>query len=400
MKLKLIIILSFIEFSGLFAQEYIYYCSRATPTTTTWQVYRKNLTTSVTQTITNDPNYNYWRAEPSPDNSKLLIVRSPANISPDQENYVDCDIIKCNPDGTNMQVILANNQYGWHAFGNPHFHPFGNRILLLVQPTSSAQWNLFTVDASGNNPQQITTTGAIDANWSPIGNKIVFVRLVGPSLLNLEIFKANYSYATNQVSNIVQLTNDTTRNHDPCFSPNGDKIAFCAGNASLYDANIVTIDTSGNSRTDVVDDNGTHGGNVNWGTNNKIYYHSIYVSTFTNFMADDFNCNTNMVESIFNSSTIHYLHPFYINQTITGTNFNSLSKSHISIYPNPSIKEIYVKGLDTYEGNYEITNTYGKVILAGEMDEDGKINIENLSSGIYFIRSSEQKFLAHKFIKY
>lgn len=267
MKLKLIIIL-LVNFSASFAQEYIYYCSRPTPTTTTWQVYRKNLNTSVTQTITNDPNYNYWRAEPSPDNSKLLIVRSPANVSPDQENYIDCDIVKCNPDGTGMQVILANNQYGWHGFGNPHFHPFGNRILILVQPTPTAQWNLFTVDASGNNPQQITNTGAIDANWSPIGNKIVFVSLTGPSLLNLEIFKANYSYATNQVSNIIQLTNDTTRDHDPCFSPNGDKIAFCAGNNNLTDANIVTIDTSGNNRIDVVNDNGTHGGNVNWGTNN------------------------------------------------------------------------------------------------------------------------------------
>ncbi len=399
MKLKLIIIVLFVNFSASFAQEYIYYCSRPTPTTTTWQVYRKNLTTSVTQTITNDPNYNYWRAEPSPDNSKLLIVRSPANVSPDQENYIDCDILKCNPDGTGMQVILANNQYGWHGFGNPHFHPFGNRILILVQPTSTAQWNLFTVDASGNNPQQLTNTGAIDANWSPIGNKIVFVSLVGPSLLNLEIFKANYSYATNQVSNIVQLTNDTTRNHDPCFSPNGDKIAFCAGNASLYDANIVTIDTSGNNRTDVVDDNGTHGGNVNWGTNNKIYYHSIYVSTFTNFMADAFNCGTNAVEPIFSSASIHYLHPYYINQTITGIKDQLKDKNNISVFPVPATESLNVTFKNGLNCNIQITDLRGQLIVEQEIKGYGNINIEKLEPGVYFIISRTHEFSPQKFIK-
>ncbi|MDP1803199.1 MAG: T9SS type A sorting domain-containing protein [Bacteroidota bacterium] len=398
MKLKLIIIL-LVNFSASFAQEYIYYCSRPTPTTTTWQVYRKNLNTSVTQTITNDPNYNYWRAEPSPDNSKLLIVRSPANVSPDQENYIDCDIVKCNPDGTGMQVILANNQYGWHGFGNPHFHPFGNRILILVQPTPTAQWNLFTVDASGNNPQQITNTGAIDANWSPIGNKIVFVSLTGPSLLNLEIFKANYSYATNQVSNIVQLTNDTTRDHDPCFSPNGDKIAFCAGNNSLTDANIVTIDTSGNNRTDVVNDNGTHGGNVNWGTNNKIYYHSIYVSTFTNFMADAFNCNTNSVESIFTSPSIHYLHPFYINQTVTGIKKLLVEKNSISIFPVPASEFITVKFNDGSKNTISIVDVRGQLIINKEINGSDVIDIKKLEPGIYFITSRTHEFLPQKFIK-
>lgn len=399
MKLKLIIIILFAQLSGLFSQEYIYYCSRPTSTTTTWQVYRKNLTTSVTQTITNDPNYNYWRAEPSPDNSKLLIVRSPANVLPDQENYIDCDILKCNPDGTNMQVILANNQYGWHGFGNPRIHPMGNRILLLVQPTSTAQWNLFTIDMSGNNPQQITTTGAIDAGWSPLGNKIVFVGLTGPSLLNLEIFTANYNYAANHVSNILQLTNDTTRNHDPCFSPNGDKIAFCAGNASLDDANIVTIDTSGNNRTDVVDDNGTHGGNVNWGTNNKIYYHSIYVSTFTNFMADAFNCNTNAVEPIFSSTSVHYLHPFYVNQTITGIK-DPLSYNTVSIFPIPASDFFTIKFDDDIKDYIQIANISGQLLTEQQINGSGIISMNEFEPGIYFIISKTKSFLPKKIIKY
>ncbi|MBL7921997.1 MAG: T9SS type A sorting domain-containing protein [Bacteroidia bacterium] len=400
MKLKLSIIILFLSLSELFSQEYIYYCSRPTSTTATWQVYKKNLTTSVTQTITNDPNYNYWRAEPSPDNSKLLIVRSPANVSPDQENYIDCDILKCNPDGTNMQVILANNQYGWHGFGNPRVHPMGNRILLLVQPTSTSQWNLFTLDMSGNNPQQITTTGAIDAAWSPIGNKIVFVGLTGPSLLNLEIFTANYNYGNNQVSNILQLTNDTTRNHDPCFSPNGDKIAFCAGNASLDNANIVTIDTSGNNRTDVVDDIGTHGGNVNWGTNNKIYYHSIYVSTFTNFMADAFNCNTNTVESIFTSPTLHYLHPFYINQTVTSISDQSINRNNISAFPVPASEFISIKFENNNKDIIQITDLSGQLIIEREISGSGSININNFAPGIYFIISKTKNFLPKKIIKY
>ncbi|MBA2612348.1 MAG: T9SS type A sorting domain-containing protein [Bacteroidetes bacterium] len=399
MKLKLIIAILFIKFSGLFGQEFLYYCSRATPTTATWQVYKKNLTTSVTYTITNDPNYNYWRAEPSPDNSKLLIVRSPANVSPDQENYVDCDIVKCNTDGTGMHVIIANNQYGWYGFGNPHFHPTGNRILLIAQPTSTAAWNLYTVDTAGNNPQQLTTTGGIDANWSPLGNKVVFVSLTGPSLLNLEIFKANYNYATNQVSNIVQLTNDTTRDHDPCFSPNGDKIAFCAGNASLTDADIVTIDTSGANRTGVVNDNGTHGGNVNWGTNNKIYYHSIYVSTFTNFMADDFNCGTNSVEAIFNSSSIHYLHPFYRNQITTSIKNLQEKKGTISCFPNPAFNIINIVLENQIKDIIQITDCLGRIVSMHEIDKTTSIDLETLQPGIYFLVSKTDQFIPQKFIK-
>ena len=55
---------------------------------------------------------------------------------------------------------------------------------------------------------------------------------------------------------------------------------------ALTNADIVTIDTNGNNRIALVDDNGVHGGQLNWGTDGKIYYHSIYLF-LTNFTAHD-----------------------------------------------------------------------------------------------------------------
>jgi len=72
-KISIILFLFFLQNTSLNAQEVLYYCSRPLPNGTgTWQVYKKNLTTSVTETITNDPLFNYWWVELSPDHSQVF----------------------------------------------------------------------------------------------------------------------------------------------------------------------------------------------------------------------------------------------------------------------------------------------------------------------------------------
>lgn len=385
MKLRTAFLLAFFCCFELYAQEVIYYCSKSTVPGSTWQVYRKNLTDGTTQAITNNPSYNHWKVVVSPNHQQLLILRSPASSSPDQENYENCDILKANADGSNQQIIVADNQNNWFAFGNPWWHPSGNRILMIAQAGTSADpFHLYTIDTTGNNPQQLSLQWAIDPNWSPDGNKIVFIGTTGiTSLTQLELYTADYNYSQNSISNIQQLTNDTTRNHDPCFSPDGSHIAFMAGPADLIGADIVTIDTSGNNRTTLMDDNGTHGGQLNWGTDNKIYYHSLYLFV-TDFMAKAFNTITNTDDTLLASPGNGYIHPYYINQDITSTHSAHQPESEPVVYPNPA-KDIIAVKMDNIGEAYmiEITSLPGRLLL--KSSNERSFDVSGLNPGMYIL---------------
>lgn len=292
----------------------LYYSSKET-SAGTWQIYKKDLETNIIDTITNNIEFNYWWVTASPDKSKLLLLRSPASSPVDQFNYSECEMIKCNADGNDHQIIIADNQYDWFAFGNPHWHPDGDRILMIAQAeNTTAPFFTYTVDVDGNNPQQITNQYSIDANWNSNGDKIVFVGIDEAGFVDatsFEIFTADYDYSSNEISSIIQLTSDNKRNHDPCFSPDGSLIAFSSSNASLTNADLVTIDLQGSDRTDLINDNGIHGGPLNWGTDGKIYHHSIYIGS-TNFTAVAFNTNTNNREVLLESASSAFISPFYV----------------------------------------------------------------------------------------
>ena len=296
-------------------QGVLYYCSKPF-ISGTWQVFKKDLMTNKVDVVTNNAAFNYWWVESSPDKTQLLLLRSPVTSPMDQFDYENCELIKCNADGSNSRTIIADNQNGWFAFGNPHWHPSGNRILLIAQAANStAPFYTFAVDTNGTKPKALTTQYSIDANWSPDGKKITFIGINSTGFVDatsFEVFTANYDFAANSLSLIVQLTKDATRNQDPCFSPDGSRIAFSASDAALTNADIVVIDANGSNRTALFDDAGIHGGPLNWGTNNKIYNHSIYIGK-TNFTANALNPSTKTNETVLASSSFGYLSPYYSN---------------------------------------------------------------------------------------
>jgi len=266
---------------GLFtgsAQEQVFYCSNATGT---FQVYVKDVASGQVDTITSNNNFNYWWSEPSPDGSELLLMRSPVGVGIEtQFDYDSCQMVKTNVDGSNEMILLDHHANGWTAFGNPHWHPTEDRILLLAQPTN--EFFLFTIETDGSNPTQLTSVFSIDPHWSHAGDKIVFIGINPnptpplPSVDDFEVFTADYDVLLNAVSGIQQLTDDTRRDQDPCFAPDDGLIAFSsADNITLSVARITVIDTTGNNRVDVVSDNTTNGGPVNWGADGMIYYHNV-----------------------------------------------------------------------------------------------------------------------------
>ncbi len=297
----------------------LFYCSN---TTGTYQVYVKDLSTNTIESITADPDFNYWWVEPSPQGTELLLMRSPVddNVEP-MFDYETCQMVKTDINGANPTVLLDYETNDWNAFGNPHWHPTEDKILFLAQPTDS--FYIYTMDSNGDNIVQLTTQFSIDPNWSHSGDKIVFIG-INPNptppqagFEDFEVFTADYNSTANAISNIQQLTDDTRRDHDPCYAPNDEQIAFSsADNIDLSIANITVIDTLGNQRTDLVSDNTTNGGPVNWGTDHKIYYHNVNFNTppFTPFTVKAFDTTTNTNTDLFPAVSESYISPFYFSQ--------------------------------------------------------------------------------------
>ena len=72
--------------------------------------------------------------------------------------------------------------------------------------------------------------------------------------------------------------------------------------------------------------------------------------------------------------------------TVTTLGLNPLTPNalKVSVYPNPASAEIQVSGLQTTE-SYSIYDTLGKLMLKGNTSNKAVINVQDLSSGMYFI---------------
>jgi surface protein len=77
----------------------------------------------------------------------------------------------------------------------------------------------------------------------------------------------------------------------------------------------------------------------------------------------------------------------------------ALDKSSVSLYPNPTLSFLNVKGNENLVNQpYTITDALGKIVLKGKLNEgDNSINVEQLSKGIYCFKIANNK--ASKFIK-
>lgn len=82
------------------------------------------------------------------------------------------------------------------------------------------------------------------------------------------------------------------------------------------------------------------------------------------------------------------------NSTLSVDNFETENK-RTTIFPNPTVSYIQIKGLVTRE-NYTIVDMSGKAILNGIVQKDGRINVEKLSQGMYFIQLEKHVL---KFVK-
>ncbi len=234
--------------------------------------------------VLSDPSYDYWWSKVSPDKQKMLLYRSLTNSDKNHDDYQNAELILANIDGTNAKVIIAKNDYGWNAQGVCRWNSDGSKILMCaeIETPVGLQWRLITTDAFGKNPKVLSDRWAIDANFSVDNKSIVFMGYKDNNLsidfTELELQKGDYDALNNTVTNVVSLTQNTTRDHDPDFSPNNEQIVFSAGKEAYTDVDLVLYDMQTGKESILLNDAAANGGSMCWSTDGKnIFFHSLEV---------------------------------------------------------------------------------------------------------------------------
>jgi hypothetical protein len=126
-----------------------------------------------------------------------------------------------------------------------------------------------------------------------------------------------------------------------------------------------------------------HGGPLNWGSDGKIYHHSIYLYT-TDFTVNAFNTYANTYETFFASPDHGYISPYYANLTTSPVTNFTLSERSISVYPNPTTAEInVVLPFANQKFVIEIYSLLGQQLFT--TSEQTVINISNFKNGVYIL---------------
>lgn len=232
--------------------------------------------------LLSDPDYDYWWPKVSPDKEQFLVYRSKTNPDKNHDDYENAELLLVDINGKNQKVIIKKNQYNWNAQGVCRWNKDGSKILMCaeVEVEDGLQWRLVTTDIDGDNPKMLSDTWALDCNFSNDDEHIVFMGFTDNKLsfdlTKLELQIGKYDSGKNTVTDIRALTSNSTRDHDPDYSPDGTKIIFSAGNALYSNVDLHIYDFETEEETSLLDDQNANGGSMCWSTNGEyIYFHSL-----------------------------------------------------------------------------------------------------------------------------
>ena len=188
----------------------------------THEIYVMNTDGTGVTRLTNDASYQNWWPRVSPDRTKVLFYRAPANKP---ESYPDASLWVMNADGSGVTQLRAKGEDGWSMQGHGEWSPDGARIAMFG--SAGAALEIFVTDANGKNPVQYTSRGGVntDVSWSPDGTRLLFngcPSAISCSPANYEI----YVMSASPLSAATRITNDSLADYDPYFSPDGSKIAW------------------------------------------------------------------------------------------------------------------------------------------------------------------------------
>ncbi len=112
----------------------------------------------------------------------------------------------------------------------------------------------------------------------------------------------------------------------------------------------------------------------------KIYFNTTDVLIKTNASATDISIPISIIDRI-----------TFDNSLLSVENI-SLKKQGYVLYPNPTSDYIKIKSPQSSKIKVIISDSSGKKIHEGEYESDESITIENLPSGIYFVKANSETF--------
>ncbi|MEP3208809.1 MAG: hypothetical protein ABJN95_06460 [Maribacter sp.] len=267
--------------------------------------------------LLSDPNFDYWWPKVSPDKSKFLVYRSATNPDKNHDNYQEAELLVVDIDGANQQVLIEKGKHNWFGQGVCRWNIDGSQILMIAEQAvdTGKQWRMVTTDAQGNNPRNLSDWWIIDPNFSNDNSQVVFMafpnNILSFDLSELELHSADYDATNGSISNVLRLTTNFTRDHDPAFSPNGKQIVFSAGNVAYTNVDIAVYDIESKTEKKLVDDSGSNGGSMCWALEGKeIYFHSLNLNQHP-FQIKKVNLDSKVVSTLLEAMTgdFGYYHP-------------------------------------------------------------------------------------------
>ncbi|GEM_PF-5156323 len=134
-----------------------------------------------------------------------------------------------------------------------------SRIVFMQGPPGSIWGNLYTIDKTGNNMVQLTSSG-MDAypRWSPEKDKIVFNRRAGSVNGNWDIYIINPD-GTGEKGIITGDSDDLY----PCWSPDGNRLVFVRLHRSMPGGNAIIVHDIDTQNEEIFDEFSIIGRNLN-----------------------------------------------------------------------------------------------------------------------------------------
>lgn len=267
--------------------------------------------------LMSDPNYDYWWPKVSPDTSKMLVYRSAVNPDKNHDDYQQAELLLVDLDGQNAEILIEKGKHGWSGQGVARWNNDGSKILMISEQNTAEgnQWRMVTTDAQGNNPENLSEWWIIDPNFSVDNESIVFMGFpnneLSFDLSKLELHQADFDDENNTISNIVRLTENNTRDHDPSFSPDGKSIVFSAGNVAYTNVDLTIYDIVDEEEVKLLDDSGANGGSMCWSLDGSdVYFHSLNLSQHP-FQIKKINLGSQQVTTLLKATPedYGYYHP-------------------------------------------------------------------------------------------
>jgi Tol biopolymer transport system component len=183
----------------------------------------------------------------SPDGKKITYMSyegfNDGNPSGPQK---DAEIYTINPDGSDKTNATDNKRYDVAS----SFSPDGKRVAYTHWDGHDLE--IYTMNTDGTGKFRLTDnrTMEYDPSYSPDGKKLVFSadvsKLFPPRTYTVEIFTISV-----HGKNRVRLTDNSTYDYSPDYSPDGRRIAYSASGKEY--SGIYTIRASGGDKTKVAE---------------------------------------------------------------------------------------------------------------------------------------------------